>query len=76
MVVIQLYVVLVAVENGHVEVAKVLLEVGGRDLAMLVMKDGSTCFHASGCARIGFKLEDACTRAGMSRGEIAVLRNK
>jgi len=33
--------------NGHVEVVKVLLEVGGRDLAMLVADDGASCLVAS-----------------------------
>ena len=33
--------------KGHMEVVKVLLEVGGRDLAMLVAGNGESCLHVS-----------------------------
>ena len=62
--------------NGHVEVVKVLLEVGGRDLAMLVKDDGSTCFDAAARRGIGLAFQDACGRAGMSEGDIADLQTK
>ena len=65
-----------AAEAGHVEVVKVPLEVGGRDLAMLVADDGVTCFDAAARRGIGFALEDACRRAGMSEGDMAVLQAK
>ena len=66
----------VSASHGHVEVVKVLLEVGGRDLAMLVADDGSTCFDAAARRGIGFAFEDACRRAGMSEGDIADLQPK
>jgi hypothetical protein len=66
----------ISAENGHVEVVKELLKVGGRDLAMLVANDGYTCFHAATRPGMGFALEDACKRAGMSKGEIADLQRK
>ena len=62
--------------NGHVKVVKELLKVGGRDLAMLVKDNGYTCFHAAKRPGIVFTLEDACKRAGMSKGEIADLQRK
>ena len=38
---------IVSAEQGHVEVVKVLLEVGGRDLVMLTKDDGSSCLYIS-----------------------------
>ena len=66
----------VSAQQGHVEVVKVLLEVGGRDLAMLVADDGSACFDAAARRGISFEFEDACRRAGMSEGDIADLQTK
>ena len=37
-----------AVEEGHVEVVKALLEVGGRELVMLTADDGVSCLYTSG----------------------------
>ena len=36
-----------AVQEGHVEVVRALLEVGGRELAMMTRNDGSSCLYLS-----------------------------
>jgi hypothetical protein len=63
--------------GGILDVVNALLEAGGRELLMLTMHDGASCFSIARRAnrtKVCSVLETACQNAGMSSQEITILK--
>jgi hypothetical protein len=64
-------------QNGHLDVVKVLLEAGGRELLMLTRPDGASCLSIARRTNQGEVcrvLEMECQNAGLSPKEKPILK--
>jgi ankyrin repeat protein len=67
----------IAAQKGHVEMAKMLAEIGGRELLMLTDSFGQSCLFMAvlqGHVEVVKILEEACKQTGMSQEDISVLK--